>query len=90
MYLWSPKIGEVACELGGHRRAVVDSDEAAVRREQHLAHGGGAIRDAAGGLVDALPADALGEALGAVPAAQDASGADAVGGADLADGEDRA
>ena len=46
--------------------------------------------DAAGGLVEALAADAFGVALGAVPAAQDASGADAVLGGDLADREDGA
>ena len=82
--------GEVAGQLGGHRRAVVDGDEAAVRGEQLLTHGGGAVGDAAGGLVDVLAADALGEALGTVPAAQEASGADTVVRCDLAGGEDGA
>jgi len=55
--------------------------------EEPLADGGGPVGDAAGCLVDALAADLLSVALGAVPAAQDASGADAVVGGDLLDGE---
>jgi len=79
---------EVPRELGGHGGGVVDGDEPAVGGEELLAHGGGAVDDAAGGLVDVLAADALGEALGTVPAAQDASGADAVVGRYLADSQE--
>ena len=82
--------GEVSGQLGGHRGAVVDGDEAAVRGEQLLARGGGAVGDAAGGLVDALPTDALGLALRPVPPTQDPSGADTVIRGDLPDGEDGA
>jgi hypothetical protein len=59
-------------------------------KDQLTTDGGGAVSDAAGGLVDVLAADAAGVALGAVPAAQDPSGADAGVRCDLAYGKDRA
>ena len=45
--------------------------------DSRLAHGGEPVGHAAGGLLDALHADRLGEALGAVPASGDAAGNDA-------------
>jgi len=62
----------------------------AVRREETSPDGGGADGNAAGVLVDALTAHVTSEALGAVPATQDPSSADAVVRSDLADGEDGA
>jgi hypothetical protein len=58
--------------------------------EQPFPDAGAAGVDATGGPLDLLDRNLLGEALGAVPATQDAPGLDADGGGDLAGGEDGA
>lgn len=88
--LWDARSAEISGDLGRKRGAIVYDYEAAVLGEQRLAFTGAAVVDAAGGLLDALYCDLLEEALGAVPAAQEAPGLDAHLGEHLADGEDGA
>jgi hypothetical protein len=74
---------EIAGELGGDGWAVVDGDEAAVVSEKPFALARAPVVDAAGGLFRAYHGDLLGEALGAVPAAQHSPGGDPHGWGDL-------
>ncbi|MCA1600600.1 MAG: hypothetical protein LC776_02785 [Acidobacteria bacterium] len=74
----------------GHGGASLTVTKLRFAAKQAFSHSRGTASDAAGGLVDVFAADAPGEALGVVPAAQNASSAEADVRGDLADGEHRA